>query len=62
MKELYFVPSSWITDKIRVYLISDQWMTIEGVLYHQVTTRPPGWHVARRLVNPETEEKIIIFK
>lgn len=62
MKELYFIPSSRMTEKVKSLLLSEQWIVIEGVQYHQVMHKPPGWVELRRLVQPETGERIILFK
>lgn len=58
----YYFPSSRLTYKLSELVLDGQDIKIEGYTYSKLSKRPNGRGVARRLLNPETEEKIVILR
>lgn len=61
MEKSLFVPSSRINARIQETVLSGYHIVIDGYTYEQVSRRPLGRSVARKLINTNTNEKFIIY-
>ena len=58
----YYYPTSRLTYKISELVIPDNDIKIDGYTYSKLMKRPLGRAFDRRLINPQTDEKIILLR
>ena len=61
MDKLFFVPATRINARIQETVMSGYHIEIDGYTYEQVSRRPLGRSIARKLINTKTNEKFIIY-
>lgn len=61
MVNLHFIQSSKINSRISNTVLNGYHITIDGMVYEQVTSRPYGKTLKRKLQNLQKQERILIY-
>lgn len=61
MEKLYYVTASKINARIADTVIPGYPINMDGYLYEKVRTPPRGRRIVRRLLNTETQTRIVIY-
>ena len=61
MKKLYFYPASKMNARIAETIIPGEHIVIDDITFEQLTRRPNGKILRRKLVNEAKQERIVIY-
>lgn len=61
MNKLFYVPATKINARIADTVVEGYPIMIEGYQYEKVSRAPRGRKILRRLLNMETQERIVIY-
>jgi hypothetical protein len=61
MIEKYFLSSLKINSKTSELVLPGQYISINDLRFEQLSRKPKGRSIARRLLNPDTQERFIIY-